>query len=305
MAMQQPKNCKSNHRWTQMNTDGKKKCHSERSEESWFRDSSGFALRMTAVLSSVKICVYLWFKIIFLSFSLAAVEVLADEGNSKLTIPFKSIPVKDRDMLQKIIDKENIFLKWRDEEIETSTTIFNYLLDRPVLTSTILSEVGIASYQILPPLHPPLNKGGTERGYFQYDDGHGFTGDLKIVYKKDREKIYQGNYIYTTGVGVLLRLSGEWVLILKYKEKNDLLEIDIDLYLTQGDEGVGRIAKDLPFILKSIMAEKVNSYIESVREISEMIHTDPQDIYDSLKESGEIKDRDLKDFKKIILKNNR
>ncbi len=231
--------------------------------------------------------------------------VLSEERIDKLTIPFKSIPLKERDKIQKIIDKENIFLKWRDEEIETSTTIFNYLLDRPVLTSTILTELGIASYQILPPLHPPLNKGGTERGYFQYDDGHGFTGDLKIVYKKDREKIYQGNYIYTTGVGVLLRLSGEWVLILKYKEKNDLLEIDIDLYLTQGDEGVGRIAKDLPFILKSIMAEKVNSCIESVREISEMIHTDPQDIYDRLKESGEIKERDLKEFKKIILNNNR
>src|SRR3989338_2027840 len=187
MAMQQPKNCKSNHRWTQMNTDGKKKCHSERSEESWFRDSSGFALRMTAVLSSVKICVYLWFQIIFLSFSLAAVEVFADEGNSKLTIPFKSIPVKDRDMLQKIIKKENVFLKWRDEEIETSDTIFNYLLDRPVMTSPLLTELGIASYQI-----------EKDDGFFKYDDGHGITGDLKIVYKKDREKIYQGNYIYTT-----------------------------------------------------------------------------------------------------------
>ncbi len=220
--------------------------------------------------------------------------VLSEERIDKLTIPFKSIPLKERDKIQKIIDKENIFLKWRDEEIETSTTIFNYLLDMPVLTSTILTEVDIASYQI-----------EKDDGFFKYDDGHGFTGDLKIVYEKDREKIYQGNYIYTTGVGVLLRLSGEWALILKYKEKNDLLEIDIDLYLTQGDEGVGRIAKDLPFILKSIMAEKVNSYIESVREISEMIHTDPQDIYDRLKESGEIKERDLREFKKIILNNNR
>ncbi|MBI3584598.1 MAG: hypothetical protein HY096_11720 [Nitrospinae bacterium] len=253
---------------------------------------------------SAFICVYLWFQISFLAFSLAAVEGFADEGDSKLTISFKAIPAKDRDMIQKIINEENVFLKWRDEEIETNTTTFNYLLDRPVLTSTILTELGIGNYQILPPLHPPLNKGGTERGYFQYDDGHGFTGGLKIVYKKDREKIYQGNYIYTVGVGVPVRLSGEWVLVLKYKEKNELLEIDIDFYLTQENEGVGRIAKDLPFILKSIMAEKVNSYIESVREISEMIHSDPEDVYDRLKESGEIKDRDLREFKKIILSNN-
>src|SRR3972149_6073018 len=164
---------------------------------------------------SVKICVYLWLQISFLAFSSAAVEVFADDGDSKLAIPFKSIPAKDR------------------------------------------------------------------------------------------EKIYQGNYIYTTGVGVPVRLSGEWVLILKYEEKNELLEIDIDLYLTQGDEGVGRIAKDLPFILKSIMAEKVDSYISSVRELSELIHSDPEDAYDRLKESAEIKDRDLREFKKIILNNNR
>ena len=243
---------------------------------------------------SVKICVYLWLQISFLAFSSAAVEVFADDGDSKLAIPFKSIPAKDRDMLQKIINKENVFLKWRDEDIETSTTIFNYLLDRPVLISTILTELVIASYQI-----------EKDDGLFKYDDGHGFTGGLKILYKKDREKIYQGNYIYTTGVGVPVRLSGEWVLILKYEEKNELLEIDIDLYLTQGDEGVGRIAKDLPFILKSIMAEKVDSYISSVRELSELIHSDPEDAYDRLKESGEIKDRDLREFKKIILNNNR
>ena len=247
---------------------------------------------------------YLWFQIIFLLFSLAAIEGFADEGGSKLAIPFKAIPLKDRDKIQKIIKKENVFLKWRDEKIETNTTIFNYLINRPVLTSTILTELGIAGYQILPPLHPPLNKGGTERGDFQYDDGHGLTGDLKIVYKRDGEKIYQGNYIYTTGVGVPVRLSGEWVLILKYEEKDELLEIDIDLYLTTGDEGVGRIAKDLPFILKSIMTEKVNSYIESVREISEMIQSDPNDVYDRLKESGEIKEKDLKEFKKTILNNN-
>ena len=242
------------------------------------------------ILSSVKICVNLWFQIIFLSFSMAAVEGFADEGGSKLTIPFKAIPLKERDKIQNIINKENIFIKWRSEEIETNTTIFNYLLDRPLLTSAILSEVGIASYQI-----------EKDDGFFKYDDGHGLTGDLKIVYRKNRENIYQGNYIYTTGVGVPVRLSGEWVLVLKYEEKNELLEIDIDLYLTQGDEGIGRITKDLPFILKSIMAEKVNSYIESVRELSEMIHSDPQDVYDMLKESGEIKDRDLKEFKKIIL----
>lgn len=246
-------------------------------------------LRVSAVHS---LLIFKKIGVISLLICAASSSGFADEGNSKLTIPFKSIPAKDRDMLQKIIKKENIFLKWRDEEIETSTTIFNYLFDRPVLTSTILTELGIASYQI-----------EKDDDFFKYDDGHGFTGDLKIVYKKVREKIYQGNYIYTTGVGVLLRLSGEWVLVLKYEEKNDLLEIDIDLYLTQGDEGVGRIAKDLPFILKSIMAEKVNSYIESVREISEMIHSDPQDIYDMLKENGKIKDRDLKEFKRIILNN--
>ncbi|MBI5748265.1 MAG: hypothetical protein HZA00_04000 [Nitrospinae bacterium] len=224
---------------------------------------------------------------------MSAVEGFADDGDSKLAIPFKSIPAKYRDILQKIINKENIFLKWRDEDIETSTAIFNYLLDRPVLTSTILTELGIASYQI-----------EKDDGLFKYDDGHGLTGDLKIAYKKIGEKIYHGNYIYTTGVGVPVRLSGEWVLILKYKEKIQLLEIDIDLYLTIGDEGIGRIAKDLPFILKSIMTEKVNSYIESVREISEMIQSDPDDVYDRLKESGEIKDRDLREFKKIILSNN-
>ncbi len=232
--------------------------------------------------------------VIFLLICAASSFGFAGDGDSKLAIPFKSIPAKDRDMLQEIIKKENVFLNWRSEEIETNTAIFNYLLDRPVLTSTILTELGIARYQI-----------EKDDGFFKYDDGHGLTGDLKIVYKKDRETIYHGNYIYTTGVGVPVRLSGEWVLALKYKEKNELLEIDIDLYLTQGDEGVGRITKDLPFILKSIMTEKVNSYIEPVREISEMIHSDPEDVYERLKESGEIKDRDLKEFKKIILSNNR
>lgn len=245
-------------------------------------DYPDFKIRITKIK---EICV-ISLLIIVISFS----SGFTDEEPEKLSIPFKSIPLKDRDKIQEVIKKENIFLKWRGEEIEASTTIFNYLLERPVFTSTILNELGIAGYQI-----------EKDDGLFKYDDGHGLTGDLKVIYKKDREKIYQGNYIYTTGVGVPVRLSGEWVLVLKYEEQNELLKIDIDLYLTQGDEGVGRITSDLPFILKSIMAEKVNSYIESVREISGMIHSDPQDVYERLKEGGEIKDRDLKEFKKIIL----
>src|SRR3990167_5500767 len=50
-------------KWTQINAEMSFRtlrfCHSERSEESQFLDSSGFALRMTAVPSSAKICVLL------------------------------------------------------------------------------------------------------------------------------------------------------------------------------------------------------------------------------------------------------
>lgn len=230
---------------------------------------------------------------LLLTYILIVSSSSAEDKIDKLTIPFKAISSKDRDKLQKIINDKDIFLFWRDEEIEINTTIFNYLINRPVLTSIILTELDISSYQV-----------EKDDGFFKYDDGHGLTGNLKIVYKRDRERIYQGNYIYATGVGVPVRLSGEWVLVLQYKEKNEILEIGIDLYLTIGEGGVGRIAKDLPFILKSIMTENVNSCIESIRELSELIHSDPDDLYDRLKESGEIKERDLKEFKKIILNNN-
>jgi hypothetical protein len=244
-------------------------------------------------LLSAFIFAYLWFQIAFLSFSLA-VEGIADNEPDKLKIPINDIPLEDKKILQKIIKDKDMLLSWRGEEIETNTAIFNYLISRPVLTSIIMTELDIANYQI-----------EKDDGSFKYDDGHGLSGDLKIAYKKDKERIYQGNYIYTAGVEVPVRLSGEAALILKYEEKDELLGIDIDLYLTISNEGIGRITKDLPFILKSIMTEKVDFYISSVRELSELIYSDTEDVFDRLKESGEIKERDLKEFKSVILKDKR
>jgi hypothetical protein len=255
----------------------------------------------------MKHSVCLWLQIGFLS--LFFLTGFAGEGQEKLSIPIKSIPKKDREKLENVVAGKTAFLIWRDEEIEAAVIVFDYLFDRPALTSKIFTELGIAQYQILPPLHPPLNKEGTEGGYFQFDDGAELAGELKMLYRKDGEKIYQGTYLYTTGVGIPLRLSGEWALILKYKlvpeslsqgREEEMLKIDIDLYLKSDEEKLSKITKDMPFIIKAIMLEKVNSYIESLRELCELIQNDPDDVYEILQESGEINEKDLREFKKAV-----
>ncbi|MBI3601180.1 MAG: hypothetical protein HY097_11160 [Nitrospinae bacterium] len=216
----------------------------------------------------------------------------AGEDLEKLSIPLKAIPAKDREGLQKILNGKTAFLKWRDEEIETTVKVFGYLFDRPALTSTILTELGIAQYQI---------ESEAKNSYI-FDDGAGLTGELKMLYRKDRERIYRGTYVYTTGAGIPVRLSGDWALVLKYKKEEEMLKIDIDLYLKSDEEKLSKITKDMPFIIKAIMFEKVNSYIESLRELCESIQNDPDDVYEILQEGGEIKEKDLKEFKKAVVR---
>ncbi len=250
------------------------------------------SLRMTVILSSVKICVICGL-IVFLPLT-----GFSEKEPKKLSVPLKTIPLKDRENLQNILTEKTAFLNWRDEEIETTVKLFDYLFNRPVLTSTILTELGIAQYRI-----------ESHGSYYIFDDNAGLTGELKMLYKKDGERIYQGTYVYTTGAGIPVRLSGELALILKYKlvpeslnqgNKEEMLKIDIDLYLKSDEEKLSKITKDFPFIIKAIMLEKVNSYIESLRELCESIRDDPDDAYEVLQESGEIKEKDLKEFQKAI-----
>ena len=232
------------------------------------------------------ICViFLLINIIISPFLLPVVEGLENEGLDKLPIQINSIPLKYREGVQKIINGKTAFLNWRDEEIKTGASIFNYILDRPAFTSTILTELDIAEYQI-----------EVDKEILHFDDGEGITGELKMLYKRGSERMYQGTYLYTTGIGVPLRLSGEWVSVLKYNENGEELGIDIDLYLKSEDSGLSRVTKDIPFIIESIMFEKVNSYIDSLRELSELIQSDPDDVYDRLKESREISKKELKEL---------
>ncbi|MBI4377549.1 MAG: hypothetical protein HY578_00465 [Nitrospinae bacterium] len=223
--------------------------------------------------------------IIIFPFLLPVVEGLENEGLDKLPIQINSIPLKDRDNVKKITEEKTSFLNWRDEEIKTGAGIFNYILDRPEFTPTILTELDIANYQI-----------EGEGKILHFDDGEGMTGELKMLYKRGNERMYQGTYLYTAGIGVPLRLSGEWVSVLKYNEKGEELGIDIDLYLKSGDSGLGRVTKEIPIIIESIMFERINFYIDSLRELSELIQSEPDDVYDRLKESREISKKELKEL---------
>lgn len=224
----------------------------------------------------------------------------SEEEPQKLSIPLKAVPSKDREALKNILNGKTAFLNWREEEIETTDKLLDYIFDRPVIASIILTELGIAQYQI---------ESSDKVLHYLFDDGSGLSGELKMLYKKDRERLYQGTYIYTTGVGVPVRLSGEWALMLKYKlvpespnqgKEGELLKLDIDLYLKSDEERLSKITKDMPFIIKTIMLEKINSYIESFRELCKSIRDDPDDVSEALIESGEIKEKDLKEFKKAI-----
>lgn len=225
---------------------------------------------------------------IFLLSTLLVTKGFANDASEE--IPIQDIPLKDREQVQKVIGGKTSFLKWREEEIETSASILNYIFDRPVLTATILMELGIAQYQI-----------DKDKRIFHFDDGDGLTGELRIIYKRGEERTYRGTYTYSTGAGIPLRLSGEWVSVLKYKKEDaGEINIDIDLYLKEDEKGLSKATRNLPFIIESVMTEKMNSYIESLRELSEWIKDDPDEVYDKLKESGKIGERDLKEFKKAV-----
>lgn len=231
---------------------------------------------------------YMIFPLLILN--LTAAIGFSDEDSDKLPILFKSISVKESEKLKKIVEGKDAFIDWREEEIETTPLIFNYLLNRPVMTSGILEELGIAAYQI--------EKDGD---LLQFDDGEGFSGKFKTIYKKGENRIYLGNYIYTAGIGVPVRLSGEWASVLRYKEKDGSLEIDIDLYLKSDEQGLSKVTKNIPFIIKSVIREKADSYIESIRELSEWIHKDPAEVYNLLKDSGELNSKELNEFKERFL----
>src|SRR3989338_2929107 len=92
-----------------------------------------------------------------------------------------------------------------------------------------------------------------------------------------------------------------WEIILRYKKKEGSMEIDIDLYLKSDEQGLSKVTKNIPFIIKSVIGEKADSYIESIRELSEWIHKDPGEVYNLLKDSRELNSKELNEFKERFL----
>lgn len=97
---------RGNHKNRTQMTQIKQKCHSEQSEESCFLDSSGFALRMTAKLSSVKSVFHFALILIFM-FILEGSSFSQSEPPPRITVTPKQVNLgvmkKDEVKLYKII----------------------------------------------------------------------------------------------------------------------------------------------------------------------------------------------------------
>ncbi len=107
-----------------------KKCHSERSEESRFLDSSGFTFRMTAIPSFAKICVLIFLFLCPVTVYSEIYKWADDKGEVHFTDNPSVIPEQYLNQIQRItvkqtkdkVSPESSSVKEREAKVETSPT---------------------------------------------------------------------------------------------------------------------------------------------------------------------------------------
>ncbi len=217
-----------------------------------------------------------------------ALRLGADEPD--YAIPYDSLTEAQAALVHDVADRASLSTEFAREEVASSVTTYDYLLDRLPLTARIVRALDLGKYVIKPI---------EEEECVVLDDREGVKVSLYEVYRGAEKRVY-----YTKGYyqGPLLpRIHGRGVIVLCYRQEGKAIATSAKLYFRL-DSGVARaMTKILYPMVLDVAKDKSAVFIVAAKDVSERVSRDPEGFLDALKETGRFTDAEMSEYKRQIL----
>ena len=209
----------------------------------------------------------------------------------KFKIPYELLAGDRREEVRKIVAKHTIFRFFKDLEYKVDKAILKFMLDRPVFLSVTLKAMKIRNY---------LVKHSAD-GMYVFDDRKGIIGKFEPIYSVPRKKYYYGFGGYH---GVIFKLLGKGTLLFEYRGVGGnprRTYVNANVYTKIDNIVVEIFLKILKPIIMPLMDKKIYKFINETQELAREITRHPEKVYQVVKESGHADEKELEEFRKLVL----
>jgi len=209
----------------------------------------------------------------------------------KFKIPYELLTDDRREEVKKIVAIHTIFRIFKDIEYKTDESILKFMMDHPVFLSATLKAMKIRNY---------LVKRGTD-GMYVFNDRKGIIGKFELIYSAPGKRYYYGFGGY---YGMIFKLLGRGALLFEYRGVGgnpSRTYVSANVY-TQVDNIVLEILlKILKPIIMPLMDKKIYKFIDETQKLAREITTNPEKVYQVVKESGHVDEKELEEFRSLVL----
>lgn len=217
-----------------------------------------------------------------------AVRLGAEEPD--YAIPYDSLTQEQATLVHDVADHASLSTEFAREEVASSLTTYDYLLDRLPLTARIVRALDLGKYVIKPV---------EEEGCVVLDDRDGVKLSLYEVYRGAGKRVY-----YTKGYyqGPLLpKIHGRGVIVLRYAHDGKAIATSAKLYFRLDSGVVRAMTKVLYPVILDVVKDKGAVFITAAKDVSERVTRDPEGFLDALKETGRFTDSEMSEYKRQVL----
>ena len=215
----------------------------------------------------------------------------ASREEIKFKIPYELLADDRKEEVREIVATHSIYRFFKDIEYKTDKSVLKFMMDHPAFLSATLKAMKIRNYLI---------KYGTD-GMYVFNDRKGIAGKFEVIYSAPGKRYYYGFGGYH---GLIFKLLGRGALLFEYRGVGGNppgTYVNANVYTKIDNIVLEVLLKILKPIIRPLMDKKIYKFIDETQKLAKEITTHPEKVYQVVKESGYADEKELEEFRKLIL----
>ena len=208
-----------------------------------------------------------------------------------LLVPYTAFPNPEEALkVMNVLDHCTFKHTLKEKRFNSTSKVFNYLLDRMPLTTAMMRELGLANYTV----------STRPDGVMMCDDHEGVVGTLEPVYTTSEKRIIYGDGSFDAPV--IGKMRGESVVVLDYVEEEPGVICNTVTVYVRVHSFLAPLMKLASPVVRGMVTRKSAILLNASMTLSEQLTTDPGSVYERICNSEQITPDDLRAFRKEFVR---
>jgi hypothetical protein len=226
--------------------------------------------------------------------SLADVIAYSPPEVSARVVGLDAIGQGHRRSVEELLNSDPLHIRITTEPFRTTTRVYEFLLERLPLASTIGRALKLSPY-IVKTIGP--------KAYWSTDQ-KGLKGTFDELVAGDGRRVYLARGRYD---GRWLRgLTGRAVIVLRYEPISNsdgqaAVANNVHFFVRMDDVFFQAMARILGSLLQGLMEGKLRRAVNSAKELTERLASDPQSVYKVMSETSSVTQDERQEFARLFL----